>query len=57
MDTCDEKPPPSMDTASRRIPAASILRREVRKHINRVDAICLLHGSGLRRRSFNLQNI
>lgn len=50
----DDKPPPSMDIASRCISAFGILCREILRYPYRVDAICLIHGVNLRRCNFNL---
>lgn len=50
----DEKPPSNMDSTPRRILTPSVLRRKIRRRSSRVDFVCLIHGSGLRRRSFNL---
>lgn len=57
MDNDETKPPSRMDFASRRIPATGVFRREERRHPFRVDAVCLIHGARLGRRSINLPYI
>lgn len=50
----EDEPPSSLDIASRCISPISILFREIQRYTSRVDAVCLISGAGLRRRSFNL---
>ena len=52
-----EEPPPAVDRPARSLPPVSVFRREIHRHLDWVDAVILLRGSGCRRRNIDLQNL